>query len=352
MAATAGTALADVSHVYSHSIGAAASAPPNPYPISEPSDVAVDQSTGNLYVTDTSNHRVEKFDAAGNFLLMFGKDVNQTTGGDLCTAASGNTCQTGTPGTSPGAFQSPAFLAVDNYPGGEGAVYVGDNGAKLVQKFDSSGHLVTGWGAAGQKDGSDASDLPGFGTLGGLAIGGRCATPQEPKIGLCEPVGTLYVSGNHYSSNVWLYTQNGEYITWLVSYDTRRIKADRSGNIYSAGQAFSIFGGPQLFETTPTRGVFHGTTSYEMAADWPTTGFAFDPSTEELYQGTDQQIPNAQTEQEGLELHGPQINHYGTDCNPPSTGPCKPIDSFGGGHLFGPKGLDVDGGSQIGRAHV
>ncbi len=85
------TAVASgASHTYSHSIGGAGSTPPNPYPVSQPTDVAVDQANGDVYIADTANHRIEKFDSAGNFLLMFGKDVNATTGGNVCTAASGD----------------------------------------------------------------------------------------------------------------------------------------------------------------------------------------------------------------------------------------------------------------------
>lgn len=39
-----------------------------------PRDVAIDRN-GNLYVADAGNHRVQKFDAAGNFLMVFGGAV-------------------------------------------------------------------------------------------------------------------------------------------------------------------------------------------------------------------------------------------------------------------------------------
>ena len=48
--------------------------------LSSPTGIAVDNSdgasVGDVYVSDTAKHRVEKFDSAGNFLLMFGKGVN------------------------------------------------------------------------------------------------------------------------------------------------------------------------------------------------------------------------------------------------------------------------------------
>jgi hypothetical protein len=43
--------------------------------VSEPQGVAVDQATGDVYVADRRNHRVDKFDAQGNFILAFGREV-------------------------------------------------------------------------------------------------------------------------------------------------------------------------------------------------------------------------------------------------------------------------------------
>ena len=112
-----------------------------------PEGIAVD-SAGGVYVVDIDNHRVQKFDRNGHFLLMFGGDVNKTKvdeGGkseaerNLCTAASGNLCQTGTEGTGNGQFGEwpvASFIAVG--PGGK--IYVGDQ--KRIQVFDTGGHYL------------------------------------------------------------------------------------------------------------------------------------------------------------------------------------------------------------------
>ena len=50
--------------------------------LSNPTDVAVDQSTGALYVVDNGNHRVVKFDSSGQFILMVGQEVNRTMSED------------------------------------------------------------------------------------------------------------------------------------------------------------------------------------------------------------------------------------------------------------------------------
>jgi DNA-binding beta-propeller fold protein YncE len=111
-----------------------------------PSAVAVD-SAGNVYVVDFSNNRVQKFDSAGDFLLMFGGEVNKTKVAELgsteaernvCTAASGDQCGGGTVGVGNGQFEDwsfSSFIAIDqNSPN---TVYVGDK--ERIQKFDTNG---------------------------------------------------------------------------------------------------------------------------------------------------------------------------------------------------------------------
>jgi len=87
---------------------------------SSPNDVAID-AAGNLYVTDAGNHRVQKFDPDGNFLISFGSN-----------------------GSGPGQFVNAAGIEVD--PGGN--VWVVDN-SNAVQEFTSDGTFVRGLGPVG-----------------------------------------------------------------------------------------------------------------------------------------------------------------------------------------------------------
>jgi hypothetical protein len=112
-----------------------------PGEFSSPIGVAVDQSTGDVYVVDLSNHRVQRFSSSGSFQLMFGGGVNQTTGANVCAAADlsgGDTCGAGTVGTGNGQF---GRWAVDTFVavGSTGTVYVADLANGRVQEFDSSG---------------------------------------------------------------------------------------------------------------------------------------------------------------------------------------------------------------------
>ena len=107
-----------------------------------PQSVAVDSVTGNIYVAEYVNHRVDEYTADGQFLLAIGKDVNATTGGNICTAASGDVCQAGVEApesTEGGAFNyhpySGDLLAVGPAPAH--LLYVGDE--HRVQEFEASG---------------------------------------------------------------------------------------------------------------------------------------------------------------------------------------------------------------------
>jgi hypothetical protein len=123
-------------------------------------DIAVDNdpaspSYHDVYVVDAGNTRIQKFDPSGNFILMFGGGVNKTTGKNLCTAASGNTCGAGSEGTAAGQFGNSSVrphLAL----GTGGLVYVSDGAFvesvpktgetvtdNRIQKFDPSGTFVS-----------------------------------------------------------------------------------------------------------------------------------------------------------------------------------------------------------------
>lgn len=94
---------------------------------SEPWGIAVDDE-GNVFVADTWNHRIQKFDGNGVFVGKWGefanvKDVN----------------------AAPGRFFGPRGIAID----AKGFVYVSDTGNHRVQKFDRDGNPVASVGGRG-----------------------------------------------------------------------------------------------------------------------------------------------------------------------------------------------------------
>lgn len=120
-----------------------------------PQSIAVDPDTGDVYVLNEADYRVEEFTATGEFVVMVGGEVNETkdkTAGateaekNLCTESemktSGVTCKTGVPapeGSAPhGAFRTAQNVGNLLTVGGpEDLLYVGDE--HRVQELDAEG---------------------------------------------------------------------------------------------------------------------------------------------------------------------------------------------------------------------
>ncbi len=117
----------------------------------EPWGVAVGPD-GSVYVTDTWNHRVEKFTADGKPIKSWGQYGQPTP--DIPESAS--------------SFWGPRGIAVDNI----GRVFVADTGNKRIAIFDQDGKYLTEFGSGGFEAGQ-------FDEPVGVAIG---------------PSGTVYVT--------------------------------------------------------------------------------------------------------------------------------------------------------------
>jgi len=115
------------------------------FALGDPLTVAVDGSS-NIYALDTGNLRVQKFTASGQFVLMFGGGVNKTTGGDICTEASGDECQVGNAGAGPGEFAAGVGLAISQIS----TVLVGGQGR--IQEFEPNGSFKREFSAPGIVD--------------------------------------------------------------------------------------------------------------------------------------------------------------------------------------------------------
>jgi DNA-binding beta-propeller fold protein YncE len=110
--------------------------------LSTPVGVAIQQASGNVFVADAGNARVEKFDAMGNFIAAFGWGVRDGQAhSEVCT----RTCQAGIAGSGPGQFASPTSIAFGNASGvpSAGKVFVGDAGNNVVLQFDANGNFLS-----------------------------------------------------------------------------------------------------------------------------------------------------------------------------------------------------------------
>jgi tripartite motif-containing protein 71 len=80
--------------------------------LSSPEGIAIDSSSGNVYVADTANNRIKKFSSNGTFIAEWGRY-----------------------GVGDGSFNHPEGIAVDQ----AGNVYVVDTGNNRIQLFSGNG---------------------------------------------------------------------------------------------------------------------------------------------------------------------------------------------------------------------
>jgi DNA-binding beta-propeller fold protein YncE len=84
--------------------------------LNSPGDLTID-SSGNIYVVDTYNHRIQKFDRDGKFLMKFGSN-----------------------GSGDGQFYLPSNIEIDE----ENVIYVADRVfPHRIQQFDTSGKFLS-----------------------------------------------------------------------------------------------------------------------------------------------------------------------------------------------------------------
>ncbi len=167
----------------------------NPYGVAVNND-ASSPTFGDVYVSDSQNHRVQVLTSSGQFVSMFGWDVNQTkveTAGtkqserNVCTAESKDVCKAGVGGPAPGQFAAvtgPVSIAVDPV---SGDVYVVDVSysevagefaeSRRVQEFTAEGQLVL-------EIGKEVNEAPKgnvciVGEVGAKCTGAALQTPTQ-----------------------------------------------------------------------------------------------------------------------------------------------------------------------------
>ena len=194
-----------------------------------PSGIGMDRS-GNLYVADKHNHRIQKFDASGRFLKQWecppyevqdlvvdSRNTIYVTVGDEVLKFDTNgrlLGKWGEQGTGNGQFKIPDGIAIDK----QGHVYVADMLNHRIQKFTPEGEYITQWGKQG-------------------FVEGEFNQPSSVAIDLA---GNLYVvdAGN---KRIQKFTAAGRFITsWgkrggedgQFWHEPRAVFVDGSGNVF------------------------------------------------------------------------------------------------------------------------
>jgi DNA-binding beta-propeller fold protein YncE len=107
-----------------------------------PTGVAYSATTGDLYVADSRNNRVDEFTTAGGFVRSWGEGVTDGASTfEVCTDG----CQAGIASVDDGALDHPQAIAVD----GAGNVWVTDTLGNRLEQYSSSGSFIRAVGGAG-----------------------------------------------------------------------------------------------------------------------------------------------------------------------------------------------------------
>jgi uncharacterized protein (TIGR03663 family) len=195
---------------------------------------------GSLYVADSNNARVVKYDSQGSFVTQWG---SRTPDGQTPPA--------------PGTFNEPWGIAVD----GAGNVFVADTWNHRVQKFDREGKFLLEWGTAGQaSEGKDRLWGPR-----GIAV---------------SPDGGVYLTDTG-NKRVLAFSQDGKFLAEFGTQGEGRLDEPVGIAVGSDGRVYVA--------DTWNRRVAVFTGAGQFLTSWPVQGWASDSIEDKPYLALDAQ---------------------------------------------------------------
>ena len=161
----------------------------------------VADSSGNVYISDTSNSRIRKIDSKG-VITTYAGDGSRGFAGDGAAATKAK-------------LWFPAGLALDS----AGNLFVADYGNSTVRKIAASGGNIT--------------TVAGTGVWGSSGDGGAAsrATVGAPSAVAVDTAGNLYIADSA-NNSIRKVTTDGNIRTILTGYSIQSMSVDAAGNLY------------------------------------------------------------------------------------------------------------------------
>ncbi len=209
--------------------------------LEEPQGVAVNDTTGDVYVVDQGNNRIDEFEANGTFVRAWGWGVADGITEKLQTCTI--TCSKGLAGAGEGQLDAPEAIAVDD----SGKSVAEDPSVGDVYVTNTADNVVEKFGASGEYEGEISTGSGGspFGALDGVAV---------------DPEGKLWV---YYQEEI------DDYSDALVN----AFVASRNSP-FGAGPGFAVDSGDNLLVKRRSRNVAKLNSSGGIINENVTAGYA------------------------------------------------------------------------------
>ncbi len=246
--------------------------------LNNPRGVGIDAS-GNIYVTNSGNNTISKYNSSGTYLGTFGSGATLSSPKDIIFDSSGNAyvlnlgASAGTGSVykynASGVYQSTIISGL-NYALGitidaSDNIYIADQGAVTVKKYNTSGTLLlslptanlsTPLGVAVDAPGNIYVLNNGSGTVTKYNSAGTFQSTFLSGFTSAQSItidgaGNFYVGDNPTTNTVYVYNPSGTLLTSKAITDPEGIAVDAKGDIFS-----SAYYANQVNETKPTGGFF------------------------------------------------------------------------------------------------